>query len=277
MSPVTRMDYILTNVFGTRTIHLEGQLFNIQHIIYHLSRVTFIVQIFLFLILGRKLVLRYNSRVSNFYATPETKTIGWVNLLLYSFFVTSLMSIIFSLVGRSVFLESDSLLLIPSAIFSVLLFLIGFLGYMQNYTVVDLVEDELELVEFSIKQYNQAQLKDRFLELFEKQHIYRQCDLKITQISMILHTNRTYISNLINTEFNSTFSDFVNRYRVAEARKLLADSKQQNYSLNYVSEASGFGSVNSFIRIFRESEGITPGKFRDRIFLQAKEALEVKR
>lgn len=276
MSPAARMDYLLTNAFGTKTIHVNGQLFKVQHIIYLLSRITFIVQIFLFLILGRKLVLRYNSRVSNFYATLETKTIAWVNLLLYSFFVTSLMSIIFSLIGRSVFLESDILLLIPSAIFSVLLFSIGFLGYMQNYTVVDLVEDELESVEFSIKQYNHTQLKEKFLELFENQHIYKQRDLKITQISMILQTNRTYISNLINTEFNSTFSDFVNRYRVAEARKLLADSKQQNYSLNYVSEASGFGSVNSFIRIFRESEGITPGKFRDRIFLQAQEAVEVK-
>jgi YesN/AraC family two-component response regulator len=138
---------------------------------------------------------------------------------------------------------------------------------MQNYTVTDLNKDESEPSEMTLKEYNRAQLKEKLLILFKEQKIFRQQDLKITQVSDLLQTNRTYVSNLINSEFGCAFSDFVNQYRIAEACELLKDSKQQNYSLNFVSEASGFGSVNSFIRIFKEIVGTTPGKYRDKLFL----------
>lgn len=267
MSPEDRMNFLLTAIFKTEQHSLQGVLFVIQKVIYILSRVVFVIQIFVIVALGRKLVLRYNTRVENFYASYEKKTIQWVNLLLYSFLVTSLMSATFNVIGRSYFLENN-LLVVPSAIFSILLFFIGLQGHLQEYSVVDLVHDEEEVTGITMKEYNHGQLKERLLELFEKQEIFRKQDLKITQVSALLQTNRTYVSTLINSEFGYTFSDFVNSYRIAAARKLLSDSKQQNYSLNYVSEACGFGSVNSFIRIFREKEGITPGRYRDNIFLK---------
>lgn len=265
-----RMNFLLSYIFRTENEKTSGVLVEIQKVIYPVSRLIFVVQIFVFVYLGQKLVVHYNNRIENFYAYYEKKTIRWVNLLLYSFFVTSLMSFTFTLIGRSFFLGTQLLLLIPSAIFSILLFAIGLQGHLQNYTVVDLVteEEENETTELTIKEYNFGQLKERLLDLFERQEIYRQKDLKITQVSALLQTNRTYISSLINSEFGFTFSDFVNNYRVAAARELLSDSKQQSYSLNYVSDACGFGSVNSFIRIFRQNVGTTPGKFRDKVFLQ---------
>jgi AraC-like DNA-binding protein len=267
MSPEDRMNFLLSGVFKTGHQKPSGVLFVIQKAVYLSSRVVFVLQIFVFVALGRRLVLRYNTRVENFYASYEKKTIRWVTLLLYSFLVTSLMSTTFNLIGRSFFLE-NRFLVIPSAIFSILLFLIGLQGHLQEYSFVDLVNDEQEPAAITMKEYNYGQLKERLLDLFEKQEIFRKQDLKITQISALLQTNRTYVSTLINSEFGYTFSDFVNNYRVAAARKILSDAKQQNYSLNYVSEACGFGSVNSFIRIFREKEGITPGKYRDKIFLK---------
>lgn len=268
MAPAERTEYLLAYLFRTEEMKTGSSLLTIQRIIFIASRLIFTFQIFIFLILGRKLVLQYNSRIANFYSDLESKTIGWVKLLLYSFFVTSSMSIIFNLIGRSVFSGSIFLLLIPSAIFSVLLFIIGFLGYMQNYTVIDLVADEQDQADLSMKEYNQAQLKVNLLDLFVNQEIFKNRDLKITLVSQYLQTNRTYVSNLINTEFKCTFSEFVNQYRVIEAKKQLADSKHQNYSLDYISEASGFGSIHSFIRIFKEHEGITPGKYRDSKFLK---------
>ena len=268
MSTAERSEYLLAYLFRTEEIKTGSDLLTMQRIVFIASRLIFTLQIFIFLILGRKLVLQYNTRIANFYSDLESKTIVWVNLLLYSFFVTSLMSIIFNLIGRSAFSGSVFLLLIPSVIFSVLLFFIGFQGYMQNYTVIDLVADEQDQADLSMKEYNQAQLKIKLLDLFVHQETYKSRDLKITLVSRKLQTNRTYVSNLINTEFKRTFSEFVNQYRVIEAKKQLADSKQQNYSLNYISEASGFGSIQSFIRIFKEHEGITPGKYRDNKFLK---------
>lgn len=243
----------------------------VQKGVYILSRLTFTVQVVFFLIVGSRLVKRYNSRVANFYANLENRTIAWVNLLLVSFVATSLVSIIFNIIGRAVFFDLPYLLIIPSVIFSSLLFLIGLQGYMQNYTVVNLITDEKQQLDFDLKAFNKELLKKKLLMVFEKDKIYRNSDLKITQVSVQLQTNRTYVSNLINNDFSCSFSEFVNQFRLLEAKDLLANPSTNNLSLYSISESVGFGSLGTFIRVFKECEGITPGRFRDKNMMQTKE------
>lgn len=173
------------------------------------------------------------------------------------------MSIIFNFIGRSVFVDSVGLLTIPSFIFSVLMFIIGLEGLMQNHAVVEIETDEKGIPEIALKNENSLKLKEKLLTLFSEEEVFKNPDLKITDVSEKLNTNRTYISKLINTEFSCTFSEFVNRYRVAEAKKLLQEESSKNYSLDYISEKSGFGSMVNFMRVFRDIEGTTPGKFRE--------------
>ena len=263
MSPSEREIYLTDFLLKKGNPHGYPLIVQIQMGVFALSRLVFAIQVIFFLVKGNQLVVRYNKHVANFYSNLESKTIVWVNLLLYSFVLTSLMSIVFNVLGRSIFLNSVLLLLIPSLIFSVLLFFIGLQGYMQNHTVVDLIKDERQQPVKNLKEYNQNQLRDKLMELFAEGKVYKNSDLKITQVSMKLQTNRTYVSQLINNEFNCSFSEFVNEYRIIEAKKLLADQFYENYSLDYISETVGFGSLNTFIRVFKDSEGTTPGRFRD--------------
>jgi AraC-like DNA-binding protein len=243
-------------------------LISLQKWIFFSTRTIFILQVVLFLIFGSKLVVRYNDRIANFYSNLENKTILWVKLLLFSFVITSFMSIIFNIIGKAAFFSNTYLLLIPSLIFSVLLFIIGLQGYMQNHTVVDLEKDELQSEVSEIRKYNTDVLKEKLLDLFLNEKIYKQPDLKITHISSQLKTNRTYISVLINSEFSCTFSEFVNKYRIGEAKRLLSNNNSKMYSLDFIADKSGFGSLSTFIRVFREMEGITPGRFRDKTKLE---------
>ncbi len=267
MTEQEREYYINTFLFEVPTTGVETILVKVQRGIYLLSRFTFLIQVIVFLILGSKLVKRYNSRIANFYSNLENRTILWVKLLLISFIVTSFMSMVFNFIGREVFFDSSFLLVIPSAIFSILLFFIGFQGHLQNYTVVDLIEDENQHPEFDFKETNQKLLKEKLVRLFEEEAIYRNYDLKMTRVSMLLQTNRTYISNIINSEFSCSFSEFVNRYRIKEAKNILTDFSYDKFSLSHISDEVGFGSLHTFIRVFKEQEGVPPGKYRQK-FLQ---------
>jgi AraC-like DNA-binding protein len=265
MESEEQLAYVKHHLFQENSGINESSVFKLQRYVYLASRLVFAIQVFTFLVLGSRLVLHYNKRIANFYSNLESKNISWVNLLLVSFVVTSLMSIVFNIIGKAYFLDHASLLLIPSAIFSTLLFLIGIQGYLQDHTVVDLEIDEFQKIDVSdIRKYNSELLKDHLLEVFSKDEIYKQADLKITQISAVLKTNRTYISNLINNEFSCTFNEFVNQYRLKEAKRLLVDDVSKAYSLDYIGEQCGFGSLSTFIRVFKDSEGITPGRYRDK-------------
>lgn len=263
----------MTNAEKTEYLHLFllervkiselSQWPGIQAVIFICGRFVFSIQVIFFLVFGRKLVIHYNNRIANFYSNLEDKTIIWVKYLLYSFVATSLMSLTFNVIGRSVFIEHSFWLLLPSTIFSVLLFFIGFQGYMQNHTVKDLKRDEEQQELIHPKKQNHLQLKKSLLFLFSEQKIYKQSDLKITHVSAALQTNRTYVSNLINKEFSCSFSEFVNQFRINEAKIILKNRLFNNYSLEYISETVGFGSLNTFIRVFKNMEGVTPGKFRE--------------
>lgn len=263
MSDEERLIYIREFLLDRSGSMPEAVVIKIQKLIFYGSRIVFAIQVLLFLIYGRKLVLRYNKRVANFYSNLESKTIIWVKYLLYSYVATSTMSITVNLIGRNYFAESLILLLIPSIVFSTLLFFIGLLGYMQNHTVVDLEKDESNQPLVDHKKFNTSQLQNKLLVLFEKDKAYRKPELKITEVSQLLSTNRSYVSALINNEFSCSFNEFVNKYRIAEAKRMINEDSIENYSLSYIAESAGFGSVGTFIRVFKDMEGTTPGRYRE--------------
>jgi len=104
-------------------------------------------------------------------------------------------------------------------------------------------------------------MKRELIQLFDIDKIYKNPDLRITSVSGLLKTNRTYISKLINEEFQMNFNEFVNKYRIEEAKKWMEDTDRDSYTLEYIAEKSGFGSVNSFTRVFKTIVGSPPGKW----------------
>lgn len=261
MTDIERSEYIDAVFFNTKKLDKATFIQKTQHIIYIIGRLIFSIQVFYFLIKGSNLIKTYNTRIANFYGDIEDKTINWVNLLLWSFVITSIMSIAFNLIGKHYFYHSTLLLLIPSTIFSVLLFMIGFEGSMQNHTILELTLDEEQEIHEPINTSSEL-LKTRLIACFEEDKIYQNKDLKITDISLLLNTNRTYISHVINHDFKVSFSNFVNQYRINEAKKLLKLESTLNYTLEYVAEKVGFASSHSFIRVFKKLEGKTPSAYK---------------
>lgn len=264
MSSGERIDYMNDFLYQRNPNLLNTTLQKTQGTLFILIRMTFATQVVFFLIKGGRLVVKYNERLANFYSNLERKNLIWVNNILIAFVLTSFASFALNLIGRVYFFESTLLLFIPSFIFSLLFFIIGLQGYMQNYSATDLSIEENETMEENPKIKNNDSLKERLIKVFEQDKIYRNPDLRITDVSVLIQTNRTYISKLINTELNTSFSDFVNQYRILEAKEILKSQTADKYTLEYVSELVGFGSLHSFIRVFKESEGMTPGKFRDK-------------
>ena len=75
----------------------------------------------------------------------------------------------------------------------------------------------------------------------------------------MLGLNATYISRVFLANTGEGLLNYINRYRVEKAKALLA-----NPSLTVESAGAmvGFGSSNSFIRVFRKYEYMTPGQYQ---------------
>lgn len=104
----------------------------------------------------------------------------------------------------------------------------------------------------------ERKLKERAqLELWmEQEKPYLNPDFRLMDISAILPMNRTYLSQLINSEYGCTFYHFVTNYRIEEAKRLIRE--YPDMKLQDVAEQSGFSSRVVFSRIFTKEVGLTP-------------------
>ncbi|NCB09795.1 MAG: AraC family transcriptional regulator, partial [Bacteroidia bacterium] len=145
-----------------------------------------------------------------------------------------------------------------------LFFIIGLQGNRQNFNIKSLDDDEKKNchdVKNSAEQRNEK-LKHNLLNLLEMKKIYLEPELKITDLCPKLHTNRTYLSNLINTEFGLSFNDLINKYRIENAIAIIESETENQPSIQEIATASGFGSLSSFNRAFHKNTGVTVGHFK---------------
>ena len=103
-------------------------------------------------------------------------------------------------------------------------------------------------------------LQTRITDLVEEKQLFLIKDLKITDIARELGTNVTYISACINGQMGISFPEFISRYRVEYALKLMQEHPEM--SSVEVWDASGFNNEKTFFRRFRLQTGMTPAEWK---------------
>lgn len=100
--------------------------------------------------------------------------------------------------------------------------------------------------------------RDKLLVLMADKRPWLEPELTLAELAQHLRLHPAQLSKLINLGCGQSFSDFVNRYRVAEAQRKLADPRFAHYSLVGVALESGFNSKSTFNRVFRKLAGQAP-------------------
>ncbi|MBZ9536395.1 helix-turn-helix transcriptional regulator [Cytobacillus oceanisediminis] len=83
-------------------------------------------------------------------------------------------------------------------------------------------------------------------------------DLSLGEVADHFQLSESYVSKLIKDHLKSSFKNYVNQLKVEKSKDLLKSGK---YMVSEVGEMVGCKNVNTFIRIFKQYEGITPGKY----------------
>ena len=69
-----------------------------------------------------------------------------------------------------------------------------------------------------------------------------------------------YISKVFKDDTGEGLLDCINRIRIQEAKKIM---QNKELVLEDIAGQVGFTNVNSFIRVFKKYEEMTPGKYRE--------------
>lgn len=110
-------------------------------------------------------------------------------------------------------------------------------------------------------------IKKCLLTIMDKTKCYTEEEFNLEKLAMMVGTNKKYLSQAINEEFGHSFHNFINEYRIKEARKMLSDVQYQNYTIEAIANAVGFKSKSSFNTFFKKFTGLTPSYYQKAVRL----------
>ena len=200
-------------------------------------------------------LFRFRASVDNYYSNPGEKRLNPLMALLALLLVTGLASFTVNILGRDHFMATDNLI-IPAALFSVLLFTIFFVG---NKTVFPHEEVRLEEPAPAAEDQDISAtnaLMEKIHQQMQQKQLFRSKGLTVADLAETVGSNRTYVSACINNAAGQSFSDYVNKWRIEYAMKLMKSDRL--LTIAEVADSAGFTDRTTFYRSFKKISGMSP-------------------
>jgi|SRR5690554_13082 len=96
----------------------------------------------------------------------------------------------------------------------------------------------------------------------EQQQLFLEHTLNIEEFSTRIDLPVRDVSGVINKHFGTNFFEFMNSYRVEEAKRLLTDPATKDMTILDILLQAGFNSKSAFHRFFKRLVGMSPSEFR---------------
>lgn len=99
-------------------------------------------------------------------------------------------------------------------------------------------------------------LLSRFQHLLFDGQLFLRPQLTLPEVADMLHTNKTYVSKLVNDHYKVSFPELINTLRVDYAEQFILNNRDARQE--EVARACGFLSASSFNNTFKKVTGMPP-------------------
>lgn len=141
--------------------------------------------------------------------------------------------------------------------------IIFLLSMMRYPEYIRLIKIETEKTRYALSRIQGLDLDRIFRDmqrLMEEDHIFADEGLSLSSLSEKLSISPQQLSEILNTKMNKTFYEYVNEFRINEAKRLLIEQPEDKIS--YIALKAGFNSISSFYNAFHKATGESPGGYR---------------
>ncbi len=102
----------------------------------------------------------------------------------------------------------------------------------------------------------------QLLKLIKEEKPFLDPDLSAVKLAESLGISKKHLSQVINQQFHLNFKNFINKYRVEEAKKKLLDPREQQFVIFKIALDVGFNSKSVFNEAFKKFTGMSPSEYR---------------
>ncbi|MGB5356883.1 MAG: helix-turn-helix domain-containing protein, partial [Eudoraea sp.] len=216
-------------------------------------------------ILILRLLKKHDLRIRDYFSNLDNKKLLWLKFLAEGILVIAIIACV------SLLIENFTLLSLPQygGLFTnisicVFIFILGYYGLRQDFIFKDFNNSFLEKVKYSKSSLNEEHSRSEFLRLqtymrMNKPYIEPELNLETLAQELDLHPNN--LSQIVNSNTESNFWDYINSYRIEEVKAILVSDEIKSKTLLGIALSSGFSSKSTFNRVFKKHCGITPSEY----------------
>jgi AraC-like DNA-binding protein len=119
-----------------------------------------------------------------------------------------------------------------------------------------------EQVEIVDRSELNVEFGERIKSVMTSKGLHLNNELTVQHIADEMGVTTTVISNYLNKELGINFFNYVNGFRIEEAKSRLSNPNHSTDTLLCIAFDSGFNSKSSFNSLFKKETGMTPSEYR---------------
>jgi AraC-like DNA-binding protein len=219
------------------------------------------------------LVAAYKKEAHQYVSNKSQYSVTWLSSTILFFLLIILLTIINSLLPQTV-LAPYYLIVFNVIVLTMLIYIMTvFLKALKMPYFFSFSEEGDGISSMTPSSYN----RDNLVGKDEKERIVRAAqhymqngkpwqepELTVNQLASRLSLKPRILSQAVNEILGQNFYDFINRYRIEEASRLLTNPKDDKITILEVLYEVGFNSKSSFNTLFKKYTGLTPTAFRQK-------------
>jgi AraC-like DNA-binding protein len=109
------------------------------------------------------------------------------------------------------------------------------------------------------------EMKSNLIQVMDHKKPFLDPELSLFKLASQLNISTHLLSYIINKGCNENFYQFINTYRIEEAKKMIQDSNMEHLSLMGIAFEVGFNSKTVFNTTFKKMTNQTPSEFKKAI------------
>jgi AraC-like DNA-binding protein len=233
-------------------------------VVFFILQMTLPVQTLMYWGLSFIKLQKHSKQIDQISATTEEINLDWLKYFLLVLLL--IMAAWFNLV----FFDLKQIIPFTPLLYLSAMFFLAYFSLQQkevfDFNTNDLTD--LAAVEVYKKESSKRVSEDRLKELNGRLQLrvtiekaYLDNDLSLPALAKSIQASCNETSYLINELYRDNFYNFINKYRVEEAKNLLLSQKYNQLNILGIAYESGFNSKTTFNTTFKKHTGLSPTEF----------------
>ena len=232
-----------------------------------LLSLTKIVFVLAYIFISIRIVIKYRKHLDNTASYIDEAYHRWLLVLCFSMLIPALPILALIITGNFPLAFSSIMIGIPVFVTIVLaLILIKpelFQKFPHQMLIVESSEQKGQKYENSnLQELQKGRYVKKLITYVETHQPFHEPELTLAQLAEKVHIPAHHLSQVINEKLNCNFLDFINGYRIEDAKEKLVDNAYSHYTVIAIAYEVGFNSKTAFYSAFKKQTGTTPSSYR---------------